>query len=98
MKCQHRGALVWIIAPQECNQTWDCVETAMGKEGGREGKRDGREEQNIPDLLLLIPLLNAFWTSIISARSTHLHCSLCPSAREELALVNDIFLHCAYCK
>lgn len=49
MKCQHRGSLVGIIAPQECNQTKDYVETAMGKEDGREGKRDGREEQNISD-------------------------------------------------
>lgn len=49
LKCQHRKALMGIIAPQEYNQTWDCVETAMGKEGCREGRRDGREEQNIPD-------------------------------------------------
>lgn len=39
MKCQFRGVLVGIIAPQECNQTYNCVETAMGREGGREGKR-----------------------------------------------------------
>lgn len=39
MKCQFRGVLVGIIAPQERNQTYNCVETAMGREGGREGKR-----------------------------------------------------------
>lgn len=73
----------------------------MGKEGGREGKRGGGEEQDIPDHINssshLMPSGQFFcnWTSIIPARFTHLHCSLCPSAREVLALVDDILvLHC----
>lgn len=99
--CRARGALIGIAAPQGCNQTWDYAEVAKGKEGDGEGRRDGGEGKNNPNhlhspsRLLLSGQLFCNWSSVVPARSTHSHCSLCPTAREVLALVDDVFvLHC----
>ena len=73
--CRVRRALTGIAASQGCNQTWDYVKTAMGKGGGREGRRDGREGKRNPDRvhsparLLLSGQLFCNWSSVVPARS-----------------------------
>lgn len=67
-----------------------------GRLQGRKERWQGGTEYPWPYWFLVSLLSGQFkfkGTSIIPARSTHLHCSLCPN---ELALVDDILvLHCA---